>query len=367
MTLPVRLLAAFIAAPLLISLVLAALSPINSEAWTPPPAPALAGVYAVNDRLAGADLLARGKIRGPEDVDVDAQGRVYAGLDDGRIVRVLADGTVEDFADTGGRPLGLAFDAGGRLIVADAWKGLLSISSGGQISVLATEANGLPFGFTDDVDIGPNGIIYFTDASSKWHQPDYELDLLETRPWGRLLAHHPETGETRVLLDGLYFANGVAVSPAGDYLLVNETWRYRVLRYWLLGPRAGQHEVFIDNLPGFPDGISSNGKGVYWLALPSPRKADLDFIHRFPLLKEIAAALPQPLRPKAIRYGFVLALDENAQVVANLHDITGDHLREITSVQQVGENVYFGSLSNDRIGRMGAADALAKQASAANP
>lgn len=360
MTLPLRILTALVAVLLLAGGMLVVISPIESEVWTPPPGPALAGDYAANDRLASAELLALGKIRGPEDVDVDAQGRIYAGLDDGRIIRVLADGTVEDFTNTGGRPLGLAFDAGGRLIVADAWKGLLSISSGGKVSVLATEADGLPFGFTDDVDIGPNGTLYFTDASSKWHQPDYELDLLETRPWGRLLAHNPETGETRVLLDGLYFANGVAVSPDGDYLLVNETWRYRVLRYWLLGPRAGLHEVFIDNLPGFPDGISSNGKGIYWLALPSPRKADLDAIHRFPLLKEIAAALPQPLRPKAIRYGFVLALDENARVVANLHDTTGDHLREITSVQQVGDDVYFGSLSNDRIGRMKAADALAK-------
>lgn len=360
MSLPVRILAILFATLLLVGVLLAVTSPIDSEAWTPPSAPALAGAYAANDRLARAELLALGKISGPEDVDVDAEGRVYAGLEDGRIVRVLADGTVEDFANTGGRPLGLAFDAGGRLIVADAWKGLLSVSTGGQITVLATEAGGRPFGFTDDVDIGPDGTAYFSDASSKWHQPDYELDLLETRPFGRLLAYHPETGETRVLLDGLYFANGVAVSPGGDYLLVNETWRYRVLRYWLAGPRAGQHEVFIDNLPGFPDGISSNGKGIYWLALPSPRKADLDFIHRFPLLKEIAAALPQPLRPKAIRYGFVLALDENGQVVANLHDITGDHLREITSVQQVGDDVYFGSLGNDRIGRMKAADALAK-------
>ena len=272
---------------------------------------------------------------------------------------MLADGTVETFADTGGRPLGLAFTAGGRLIVADARKGLLSVSPGGAITVLATEANGVPFGFTDDVDVAADGTIYFTDASSRWHSPDYELDLLETRPHGRLLAYSPERGDVRVLLDGLYFANGVAVSPAGDYLLVNETWRYRVLRYWLLGPRAGQSEVFMDNLPGFPDGISSNGRGVYWIALPSPRKADLDFLHRFPLLKQAVATLPQALRPKAVRYGFVVGIDENANVVANLHDTTGNHLREITSVQQVGDDLYFGSLSNDRIGRMSATQALA--------
>ena len=104
---------------------LALVSPVDSESWTPPEAPALRGPLAVNERLTGAELLATGKIVGPEDVDVDSEGRVYAGLADGRIVRVLKDGTVEDFANTGGRPLGMEFDSGGRLIVADAWKGLL--------------------------------------------------------------------------------------------------------------------------------------------------------------------------------------------------------------------------------------------------
>lgn len=344
-----------------VALALAALaisSPINSSAWDAPPALELAGVLAANERLAGAQLLAQGKISGPEDVDVDSEGRVYAGLADGRIVRVLADGSVEEFANTGGRPLGLEFDSGGRLIVADAWKGLLSVSSGGQISVLATEAGGVPFAFTDDVDIARNGIIYFSDASSKWHQPDYELDLLESKPYGRLLAYDPNTRQTKVLLDGLHFANGVALSSAEDFVLVNETWRYRVIRYWLSGPRAGQHEVFIDNLPGFPDGISGNRQGVFWLALPSPRKADLDALHALPLAKEIIAALPQFLRPKAVRYGFVLALDEHANVLASLHDTSGNHLREITSVEQAGDYIYFGSLSNDRIGRMEVIDAL---------
>jgi sugar lactone lactonase YvrE len=356
---PVRRVLAWLLAAIVLLLVVAAVrSPVDSVAWNPPAAPEPAGVLAPNERLAGAELLALGQIRGPEDVDVDAEGRVYAGLDDGRIVRILADGSVEEFANTAGRPLGLEFDAGGRLIVADAWKGLLSISSGGQVSVLATEAEGVPFGFTDDVDVARNGIIYFSDASSRWRQPDYELDLLETRPWGRLLAYDPNTRETRVLLKDLYFANGVALSSNEDFVLVNETWRYRVLRYWLAGPRAGQSEVFADNLPGFPDGISGNRKGVFWLALPSPRKGDLDALHALPLLKEIVAGLPQFLRPKAVRYGMVLALDENGHVLASLHDTGGEHLREITSVEQAGDFIYFGSLSNDRIGRMEVIDAL---------
>lgn len=331
---------------------LVAISPVDSVAWQPPPAPALAGTTAPNERLREAELLALGQLTGPEDVDVDAGGRIYAGTADGRIVRIGLDGSLETFARTDGRPLGLEFDAAGNLIVADAWKGLLSVDPQGKVSVLATAAAGLPFAFTDDVDIAADGTIYFSDASSRFRQPDYELDLLETRPWGRLLAYRPDTGEVSVLLDGLYFANGVAVSADGNYVLVNETWRYRVLRYWLKGPQAGTHEVFADNLPGFPDGISRGSDGLFWVALPSPRKADLDLLNRAPLLKELVASLPQALRPGAVRYGLVLALDESGAIVHSLHDTTGTHLREITSVEEAGGQLYFGSLSNDRIGRL---------------
>ena len=327
-------------------------SPIDPLPWEAPEAPPMTAVLEPNDTLMKAELLARGQIHGPEDTAVDAQGRVYAGLHDGRVVRVLADDSVETFADTGGRPLGMDFDAAGNLILADAYKGLLRIDPQGRIEVLTTEADGLPFAFTDDLDIASDGIIYFSDASSRFQQPDYLLDLLEARPHGRLLSYDPSTGETRVLLDGLYFANGVALSANEDFVLVNETYRYRITRYWLKGERAGQHEVFIDNLPGLPDNLQGDRKGTFWVALPTPRKADADFLHRHPWLKAQLAKLPRALWPKAIPYGFAIALDENGKIVRSLHDTSGTHLRMVTSVKPVGDYLYFGSLDNDRIGKL---------------
>ncbi|WP_152490101.1 MULTISPECIES: SMP-30/gluconolactonase/LRE family protein [unclassified Pseudomonas] len=327
-------------------------SPIDPLPWEAPEAPPMTAVLEPNDTLMKAELLARGQIHGPEDTAVDAQGRVYAGLHDGRVVRVLADDSVETFADTGGRPLGMDFDAAGNLILADAYKGLLRIDPQGRIEVLSTEADGLPFAFTDDLDIASDGIIYFSDASSRFQQPDYLLDLLEARPHGRLLSYDPSTGETRVLLDDLYFANGVALSANEDFVLVNETYRYRITRYWLKGERAGQHEVFIDNLPGLPDNLQGDRKGTFWVALPTPRKADADFLHRHPWLKAQLAKLPRALWPKAIPYGFAIALDENGKIVRSLHDTSGTHLRMVTSVKPVGDYLYFGSLDNDRIGKL---------------
>ena len=327
-------------------------SPIDPLAWQAPTAPAMTGVLEPNDTLMKAELLGRGQLHGPEDTAVDARGRVYAGLHDGRIVRLEADGSVTPFADTRGRPLGMDFDAAGKLIVADAYKGLLSIDPQGQIQVLTSEAEGLPFKFTDDLDIASDGTIYFSDASSRFAQPDYLLDLLEARPHGRLLSYHPGSGETRVLLKDLYFANGVALSANEDFVLVNETYRYRISRYWLKGDKAGSRDVFIDNLPGLPDNLQGDRAGTFWVALPTPRKADADFLHRHPWLKAQLAKLPRALWPKAIPYGFAIALNEQGEIVRSLHDTSGTHLRMVTSVKPVGDYLYFGSLDNDRIGRL---------------
>ncbi len=327
-------------------------SPVDPVAWEPPEPPAMEGALQPNEVLREAELLGQGRITGPEDTEVDAEGRVYGGLDDGTIIRIDRQDNVEVFADTGGRPLGMEFDAQGNLIVADAWKGLLSIDPDGEISVLTTEAEGVSFAFTDDLDIASDGRIYFSDASDRFHQPDYRLDMLDTRPNGRLLVYDPETGETEVVIHELYFANGVALSPDEDYVLVNETWRYRIQRHWLEGERAGETEVFADNLPGFPDNLARDDEGIFWVAIPTKRNSQVDTIHPHPWLKSLVAKLPQFLQPQPEPYGLVLAYDEEGTLLGSLHDTEGTHLRMVTSVKPRQGALHFGSLYNDRIGRL---------------
>lgn len=327
-------------------------SPINSQSWKAPVPQPPTGELAPNERLRLADLLARGEVYGPEDTTVDDDGVLYTGTQDGWIVRVLPDGEVEKWLETGGRPLGMVFDRSGNLIVADSWKGLLSIAPDKTITLLTREAEDLPFRFTDDVDIAPDGRIYFTDASSRFRQPDYVLDLLEMRPHGRLLRYDPRTQKTEVLLSNLHFANGVAVSPDGEYVLVNETWKYRTLKYWISGRRAGQSEVFADNLPGFPDNLAVDDKGRYWIAFPTLRNPQVDMLHQHPWLKDLLAKLPEYFLPEPQQYGLVVAMDEQAEVITSLHDTRGTHLHEITSVNPHDGYLYFGSLHNDRIGRL---------------
>ncbi|MGH9933082.1 MAG: SMP-30/gluconolactonase/LRE family protein [Pyrinomonadaceae bacterium] len=345
--------------------------PISPQAWTPPPAPSLSGPYEQNSKL--ARVLRLGTVPpekgfAPEDVAIDTEDRIYAGLDDGRIMRLKGeDGHWELFSDTHGRPLGLVFDSSGNLIVADAIKGLLSIARDGAVTVLTTEADGVRFGCTNDLDVAADGTIYFTDASSKFPLTQFTADLLEHGPNGRLLAYDPRTKTTRTILSHLCFANGVAVSPDQSFVLVVETGKYRVHRVWLNqgpntvtvvrsdrwvgGPKYGTSEIFIDNLPGFPDGISTNGKDKFWLALVTPRDATLDKLLPHPFLRKVVARLPKLLQPAPKRYSFVLGLDVNGHVIENLQNGSPDCYAEIANAVERNGALYFGSIGESTVGR----------------
>ncbi len=343
--------------------------PISPAAWTPPLAPALTGDYQQNSRLANVQRLSLGTGYAPEDVAIDTDNRIYAGLDDGRIMRLQPDGTrPELFAHTQGRPLGMKFDASGNLIVADALKGLLSIGPDSSISVLSMQAEGVFFRCANDLDIAADGTIYFTDASSKFPLTSYKADIVEHQPNGRLLAYEPRSKTTRVVLSHLCFANGVAVSPDQSFVLVVETGKYRVHRVWLNrgptevvfvksrtwpnGPKYGKSEIFIDNLPGFPDGISSNGTGKFWLAVVTPRDATLDRLLPHPFLRKAVLRLPSFLQPAPKRYSFVLGLDATGRVVANLQDGSSQCYAQIANVVEHGGVLYFGSIGESAVGRI---------------
>ena len=130
---------------------------------------------------------------------------------------------------------------------------------------------------------------------------------LQGSPTGRLLKYSL-TGETTVLAQGLWFANGVALSQDGDFLIIAETCSMTLHRHWLRGPKVsgmpaasvltsclyadvtlasqllwllpmgqqctlrvqeGKTEVLLRGLPGFPDGVSLASDGNFWVSLPS--------------------------------------------------------------------------------------------------
>ena len=325
-------------------------SPLQPVSWEPGPNPDLTGDFEPNDRLAGVERIMVGEGIGPESVVCGEDGVLYTGFEDGRVVRRLADGTVENIANTGGRPLGIKQDAAGRLVVADADKGLLAITQAGEITVLTDSYDGERMIFVDDLDIAADGTIWFSDASTDHGMHQTMYNFVEGRRTGRLLSYDPASGETTLHLDGIFFANGVALGPEEEYVLLNETGTGRVHRLWLKGPSSGQSDIFYEGLPGTPDNITFNGTDTFWIAQPSLRAA-LDVNAGNLYLRRLMSLLPlSVLNAFSGSYTFVVALDLQGNVVANLQDEAIGY-PNITSAIQCGDSLYIGSLTEPAIAR----------------
>ena len=340
----------------------AAPTPVDPVAWEAPAAPGYAGDFAPNTRLATLERRSLGEARGPEDVTVGPDGALYVTTADGILVE--RNGAFVPFARTGGRPLGLVADADG-LYVADAEIGLLRVDRQGAVTRLVTHADGVPLGFTDEVDLAVDGRVYFTDASVKFPAAVYGgplaasvLDMIEHGGHGRLLRYEPATGAVEVLLADLQFANGVVVAPDASFLLVAETGRYRILRYELTGPAAGSYRPLVENLPGFPDNLSRGADGRYYVGLVAPRDAVLDALAGWPRLRAAVARLPAALRPAPKRHGHVVVFDETGRILRSLQDTTGGYAMT-TGAVEVGPHLYVTSLTEPDLGRLPLAAALA--------
>lgn len=342
----------------MLTIVFLAPSPITPVAWTPPPSPAWTGVLSSNEALLKAEFISQGKLYHPEDIAFDTKGRLYTGGEDGNIYRLTFDSSgktsaFETFAKIGGYPLGLHFDDAGNLIAAVKGVGLLSLDTNGIETVLANEVDGTPITYANDLDIASDGTIYFSDSSVKFDR-GWPYDILEAKPYGRLLAYNPNTMETSVIKDGLYFANGVALAPDESFLLVGETPRYRIARYWLKGPKSGTWDYFAENLPILVDNIVRNENGGYFVA-GNRRLAFIDNLHPRPFIKKQMAKIPFNVL-KAIpalkrnRYGLILVLDQNGDIVQSLQDPTG-RVYATSSAHPYKGYLYLGTLYGDDIAR----------------
>ncbi|MFD1514214.1 SMP-30/gluconolactonase/LRE family protein [Halomarina rubra] len=327
-------------------------SRLDPVGWRAPDPPAMAGALAAGEELSGLDTVV--SVDGPEDVAFDADGRLYTGAEDGRMYRTVdpvddetTDATVEVFAETDGRPLGLTFE-GEDLLVAGTGAGLLSVDTDGEVTTLAASADGRPINFADDIYVADDGTVYFTDATVHGR---FEDELWELGDTGRLLAYDPDSEETSVELEGLGFANGVVPGPDGESLLVTETSRYRITQFFVDGDRAGEHEPFAEALVGFPDNIDTDGDGTYWVAIPSLRADILDTLHRYPWVIRQLGKLPDSATEIDIEpYGLVVRFDEDGNVVESLHDPDGD-VFGVTSATPHDGALYLGTLFGSDVKR----------------
>ncbi len=275
-----------------------------------------------------------------------------AGTSDGAIVRIDGDAATE-ITNTGGRPLGIVVAPDGTLFVADARRGLLSVGEDGTTRVLVDSYRGERMLFVDDLDRRADGRIVFTDASQRFPIETYKLDLLEHRPTGRVFEYDPATMQTTLLASGLHFANGIALSRDGSYAVVCETGAYRLQKLELEGEARGRMSVLIEGLPGFCDNVRRDPSGdLFWVALPSPRDALLDWASPRPWVRSAVSRLPVAVQPGPKSLTAFVGISGRGEVLASVHDAGEGAYGPVTTAVAHGGQFYLGSLSATGFARL---------------
>ncbi|KAJ1404177.1 Strictosidine synthase, conserved region [Sesbania bispinosa] len=314
---------------------------------------------------------------GPESFAFDPHGEgPYTGVSDGRIIKWhRTQNRWVNFAVTSshrddecggpshdehpktehicGRPLGLCFSIlSGELYVADAYKGLVVVEpNGGTARKVISHVEGEPLAFTNSLDIDQRtGAVYFTSSSSKYERRNYVSLILSRDNTGRLMKYEPQSGQVSVLLNNLTFANGVALSKDGNYILIVETTSCRVLRYWLETPKAGTLEVFAD-LPGFPDNIKRSPRGGFWVGIYSKREKFIQWILSYPWVGKALLRLPLDIT-KTYSYlaklkgstGLAIRLSEKGDVLEIFEDRSRNRGKSISEVEERDGILWVGSI-----------------------
>ena len=347
---------------------------LNPVAWKPSPNAGYTGAHQPNTKLSKLSLVGLQKDQiGPE-FFVAHNGYIYTGLLNGDLVRMEADGKNQTIVtNTGGRPLGLHVDSQGRLLVADAMKGLLRVQRDGSSFRVDSLVDPLinEIGHADAVVEAPDGVLWFTDASTRFHSLDYGtfvasvLDILEHSCTGRIMSFNPKTKISRVAMDGLCFPNGLQLSEDGRALLISEMGAFRVLRVDLnklkisSGPalatedglQKGSVKLILDNLPGYPDNLSKGADGRLWIGLTKPRSRVVDAIAPYPLVRKMLIRLPLALWPVPKPYGHIIAFNEEGKILDDLQDPSGAY-PETSGAIEVDGKLYVQSLHAHAIGWM---------------
>ncbi|VFR03001.1 unnamed protein product [Cuscuta campestris] len=328
------------------------------------------------DLLRKSEIKFLHQIQGPESIAFDPRGRgPYTGVADGRVLFWNGTQWIE-FAVTSpnrssicdpkpnptyltyirnehicGRPLGLRFHKRtGELYIADAYYGLMKAGpEGGQAMSLTTEAEGVPFGFTNDLDVDDDGNVYFTDSSINYPRRNFSQLTFTGDNTGRVLKYNPKTKETTVLVRNVQFPNGLSLSKDGSFFVYCEGLMERLMKYWLEGEKEGTSEVMA-LLPGFPDNVRANEKGEFWVAIHSRRSIFSHMSALHPNLRKALVKLPIPTWIYQLMYvggmphGIIVKYSPEGKILQVLEDRKGKVVKAVSEVEEKDGKLWLGSV-----------------------
>jgi len=332
--------------------------PIDPQSWDAPKSEGYVGVFEPNSALEQIQTLSMGRFHGPEDVTTDGEF-LYASTDEAKIIRIdPVTNDIKVIADLGGEPLGIELGNEGELLVANTHLGLMSVTLDGTVTTLTDNINGDPIMFADDVDVAPNGIIYFTDASTRFSPKSVGLDgatleIMEHGRSGRVLSYNPVSQKTAVVHSSLSFPNGIAVAVDGQSILVAETGEYLIKRIWIDGPRKGESQNLIENLPGFPDNINNGPNGTFFIGIVEPRSGIIDENATKPWKRKLFIRLMKLLPSTGEQpYGLVFQMDIDGNVIQTWHDPEGTFTKTSGALVFGEDQLFFTSPYGPAIGRL---------------
>ena len=319
--------------------------------------------YAINDLLSVAEPIGVGQVDGPEDVILDADGNLYCGSRDGDIIRFLAPDHKERevYVHIGGQTLGLALDRDGSLLCCVGGMGLYKVTTDRQVIKLSDETNrswlsivdDSRMRLADDLDIAPDGRVFFSEATIRYEMHDWIIDALEGRGNGRIICYDPRDGSSRTVLSGRQFPNGICMVPDGVSFLFAETWGCRISRFYYDGPMKGRVDSVIADLPGYPDNINLASDGNFWCGIIGMRAPAFDLAQKMPGFRRrmvMQIARDEWLYPN-MNTGGVVKFSLDGTIVQSLWDGMGERHPQVTSMREHKGYLYLGGIFNNRIGR----------------
>ncbi len=325
---------------------------IKPLAWHAPEKPAFVNEIEFNKRLTQATKIDLLGYAGAEEFAMDSKGNIYCGahksekdFSAGAIIKITPEGRAEEFLKTDKWVTGLQFDLSNNLIALMNGVGLIKIKSDKTIDTLLMHTpGGEPLLMGTGLKIASDGKIYFANMSSTNEtSPKYINKLiLEMKPTGGIYCFDPISNKTTIISSGNYFGNGLELACDESFLLVSETSKYRIIKYWLKGEKAGTSEILLDNLPGFPNNISRRRNGNFWIGFTTKRNDQLDQIHHKPGMKKFVYGLPQFMQPKAEKFGMVLEITQQGKIVQALFDTKGKTVTEAGAVSEWNNSLYLG-------------------------